>query len=460
MRCFHSKKLYMVLFMLMCVTTSAWAKDGVLAVNVNQSLSVSAYQVTRASIANPDIADIVIISDRELLLVGKKQGATTLRIWTANGEGYAYEVRVGNLDTASSAQIRKLLGYLDVKVSVIGNTVVLEGFVADQNEKQRAEQIAKAYSGNVINLLEVTNPKQVRLEVKVLEISSSKTNELGIQYGNIVDNDGTLIMGTPGIFMMGQSVGNAQTGHSWSNFGSYADIGATISALIKNGDAELLSAPNMVTMSGEKANILIGGEIPIPVAYDNNKVSVEWKEYGIKLDIEPLVDSRERIHSKVKAEVSDIDNATTHAVDLGGNIKIPALRTRRAESVVDMLSGSTMAIGGLISSEESKQITKFPLLGDLPVIGRFFRHTAKSKERKEIVILVTPTLVSEGDFPKMSNSMKKFQERTKNEPEDLPVPAKDDIKKADTGKEVLTVKAKVEENAQKNNQVQQERKNA
>lgn len=168
-------KIYIILLFFMCATASAWAKDGVLAVNVNQSLSVGLYQVTRASIANPEIADIVIISDREMVLIGKKPGTTTLHTWVAGGARYTYEVRVGNLDKASSEQIRELLGYPDVAVSVIGNTVVLEGEVEDQNEKQRAEKIAAAYSGNVVNLLEITNPKQVRLEVRVLEISSTKT---------------------------------------------------------------------------------------------------------------------------------------------------------------------------------------------------------------------------------------------------------------------------------------------
>lgn len=419
-KCFYTGKIYMVLLVLVCFTTPVWAKTGVLSVNVNQSLSVKVHQVTRASIANPGIADIVIISGEEMVLIGKKSGATTLHLWAGDGARYTYEVRVGNLDTASSELIRTLLGYPNATVSVIGNTVVLEGSVTDQNEKQRAEKIAAAYSGNVVNLLEITSPKQVRLEVRVLEISSTKAHNLGIQYGNTMpgSEEGTFTMGTPGVFMLGQSVPNNQTGHSWTDFGSYADVSATISALVKNGDAEILSAPNIVTMSGEKANILIGGELPIPVAYDNNKVSVEWKEYGIKLDIEPRVDSQGRIRSTVKAEVSNIDSTSSYTVNLSGGFVIPALRTRRAESVVEMPSGATMAIGGLISSEEGKQISKIPLLGDIPLIGKFFRHTAKSKERKEIIILVTPTLTSEEDTPKMSDTMKKFQEKVKNEPEE------------------------------------------
>lgn len=439
----YLRKICIVLLLFMCWANPVWARNSVLAVNVNQSLSVEVRQATRVSLANPEIADIVVISDGEIVVIGKKPGTTTLHIWADSGARYTYEVQVGSLDNASAEQIFGLLGYEDVEVSVVGGTVVLEGLVRDQGEKQRAEKIAAAYSGNVVNLLEITNPQQVRLEVRVLEIASTKAKNLGIQYGNTVqgDKENAFAMGAPGVFMFGQSVKNSQTGHAWKDFGSYADVGATISALVKNGDAEILSAPNIVTMSGEKANVLIGGELPIPVAYDNNKVSVEWKEYGIKLDIEPRVDSRDRIHSTVKAEVSNIDRTSNYTVNLNGGFVIPALRTRRAESVVEMPSGATMAIGGLISSEDSKQISRIPLLGDLPVIGKFFQHTARNKERTEIVILVTPILISEEDAPKMSGGMQAFRSKTEREPEDQSAAAARDD---GDGEKTKAVKARAE----------------
>lgn len=142
----------------------------------------------------------------------------------------------------------------------------------------------------------------------------------------------------------------------------------------------------------------------------DGEITVEWHPYGIKLNIEPQVIANDRITGKVEAEVSSLDSSSAAAVTTS-SIRIPALRTRKADVVVNMPSGNTMAIGGLISSEESKQVFKLPFLGDIPIIGKFFRNTAKSKERKEIIILVTPKLVDDNYIPKLSTEMKEFMKK-------------------------------------------------
>lgn len=365
----------------------AAAANKVLEINANDSLCLKeGYHIQRASIANPEIADVAVVSDTEIVVIGKQPGGTTLHVWYEGNHRVSYEVRVSKVNEAGAAKIEELLGYPGVEVRVVGDTAVLEGTVQDQNEKNRAEKIAEAYTGKVVNLLETSAPQQIRLEARILEISTDQAKKLGITYGG---------EGSIGVFQVGQGVTNSSVGQQWGSLGSYTDIRATISALVQNGEVEILSQPQITTLSGEKANILIGGQLPVPVAYEDNKISVEWKDYGIKLDIEPTVDSARRIRSVIKAEVSSIDFASSYAIDVGGNYRIPPLKTRKAEAVVDMPSGATMAIGGLISSEESKNITKVPLLGDLPILGKFFRHTEKSKERKEVVILITPTLASE-----------------------------------------------------------------
>ena len=146
---------------------------------------------------------------------------------------------------------------------------------------------------------------------------------------------------------------------------------------------------------------MIGGELPIPMSMKDNQISVEWREYGIKLNIEPTVDNKDNINSKVMAEVSSIDQSSALTVTTGG-VNVPALKSRKVETVLQLKSGNTMAVGGLIMSDESKSINKFPILGDIPIIGQFFRNTSKSKERKEIVILLTPILVSDDYVPTMS----------------------------------------------------------
>ena len=179
-------------------------------------------------------------------------------------------------------------------------------------------------------------------------------------------------------------------------------------ALVSNGKARILSRPSITTMSGHKADILIGGRIPIPTADGDGKISVDWREYGVRLNIEPVVDAENKITSKVHAEVSTLDYG--HGVTQNGFV-VPALASREADAVINVRSGMTMAIGGLLNSEDSKTVTKVPLLGDLPIIGQFFRHTSNTRDKREMIILITPTLVSDDSPVGMSQQMKgKYEE--------------------------------------------------
>jgi pilus assembly protein CpaC len=377
---------------------------GSITVAINHSLVMNMANVWRVAVANPEIADVVVVSESEILVVGKTSGITTLHTWSVNGHE-SFEIEVGDNNSMIANNIKNILGYNDVKVSKVNKTVILEGKVNDQYQKSRAEKVAEAYGEKVINLLELTNPKQVKIEAKILEISRDKLDNLGIKWGN---NPAT----APGVFSAGQSaiqsIPSQRDLFGW--FGSYDDLNAQIDALIQDGHAKILSQPNMVTVSGEKANILVGGEIPVPVSVNNNQISVVWKEYGIKLVISPEVNAEGLIASNVKAEVSSIDYTNPKAmVDLGNGLIIPALKTRKAETVITMPSGKTMAIGGLISSDDSKYVTKFPFLSEIPILGKFFTSSSTSKNTREILILMTPTLVDISEYsPSMTLGMKGF----------------------------------------------------
>ena len=185
-----------------------------------------------------------------------------------------------------------------------------------------------------------------------------------------------------------------------------------MNALVKKGDAKILSQPYIITMSGDKAEILIGGEIPVPVNTGDNAISVEWREYGIKLNIEPNVMQDNAVDSKIDTEVSSLDWSSAIAANGSNGSKIPGMRSRKASSHVQMRPGMTMAIGGLISSEDSKSIQKLPLLGDIPVLGQFFRTTSKSREKREIIILLTPILVDSDYKPIMSDEAARLSKLT------------------------------------------------
>lgn len=404
--------MFIGLSLFLFVISPVAAQTG-LALNINQSVYLDEKsEITRVAIANPAIADVTVISKTELLVVAKKEGTTTLYVWTVGGSHQEYSVNVRDYDGTTAAEIAQMIGDAGVRVEKIGDKILLKGTVENQFIKKRAEKIAELYGAKVINLLEMFNPTQIRIEAKILEISTDKVKKLGIQYANASDIDkdnGIVTIGPTGIFGFGQTFSNRRDSSN-SKLGSYADVNATLQALITKGDVRILSQPSLVTMSGEQANILIGGEIPIPTTNTNGQIAVEWREYGIKLHIEPQVDEKNSITSKVNAEVSTLDSSSSAAINLSSGLSIPALRSRKAETVIHLSSGSTMAIGGLISSDEGKQVIKVPFLSELPILGKFFRSTATSKEKKEIIILITPTLVDEKTPPAMSQDMQEMIE--------------------------------------------------
>lgn len=392
----------LIVFALVLMLVFPVSANGNIVIQVNNSTVLNWENVERIAVANPDIADVVIISSSEILIVGKTAGTTTLQVWSAAGRStYDVEVSVNNATIAND--IKAILGYPGIRVSKVNNVVLLEGMVNDQYQRVRAEKVANAYGEKVVNLLELSKPKQVKIEAKIVEISRDKTDKLGILWGNSVS--------TPGAFPFGQSSKNtiSDQGSVFGWFGTYSDINAELDALILNGNAKILSQPNMITLSGEKANILVGGEIPVPVSVSNGQIGIEWKEYGIKLDIAPEVSSDNLITSKVKAEVSSLDWNSAHQVSLGNNMYIPPIKTRKAETVITMISGQSMAIGGLISNEESKSVYKIPYLAEIPVIGKLFRSTSFSSGKTEVVIIMTPILVDPTDYiPPATSDMKKL----------------------------------------------------
>lgn len=384
--------LFAVMFVL--VMSSVAFAEGQITVDVNQSVTISLDQVERIAVASPEIADVLVASQSEVLVIGKSPGITTLNVWSSVGRS-TYEVKVGANDAMIADSLKSLLGYPDIRVSKVKTTILLEGTVSDQYQKNRAEKVAAAYGDKVVNLLEITHPKQIKIEAKIIEIDRDKTDKLGVNwYGGS--------NGTFGTFPFGQSSKNGVISKAFGNLGTYSEVNGTLNAMIQNGYARLLSQPNAITVSGEKANIFVGGQIAVPVSTNNDTTSIEWKDYGIKLEIEPEVNNENLIYSKVKAEVSSLDYSNTTT---SNSITIPAIKTRKAETVISLMSGQMMAIGGLISYDNSKSVSKLPLLGDLPLLGHIFQSKAYSNSVKEVIILMTPTLVDADYQTPMSDEM-------------------------------------------------------
>lgn len=410
----------------------------ILNVSVNGSRYMEDSGITRLAVGNPDIADIRLLSNNDYLVVGKKAGSTSLLVWSNNGR-QEYNVYVSGDDEGTEKAIQKAIGYPGVKVQMMNGKVLLRGKVKNQYEHDSAVKVAQLYLGsgggnassatangesqgaatdsNIIDLLDMTNPSQVRLEAQIIEINTSAERNLGIQYWSPTigsgSNSGTssdsgdnssddLSRGSSGLFYTGEKFYNRRGSFGW--LGShFSSINASLQALVTEGKARILSRPSITTMSGQKANILIGGRIPIPTSAGDGQIAIDWREYGIRLNIEPVVDAENKITSKVHAEVSTLDYG--HSVT-ENDFSIPAIASREADAVINVRSGMTMAIGGLLNSQDGKTVTKIPLLGDIPIIGQFFRHTQKTRDNRELLILITPTLVSDDTPVAMSQRMK------------------------------------------------------
>ncbi|MFU2419276.1 MAG: type II and III secretion system protein family protein [Bacteroidota bacterium] len=415
------KRIGLLLAAAMLSFGSACAAEPV-EVSLNESKYMAASGITRLAVGNPAIADVQLLSSGDFLLVGKKAGTTSLIVWSDGGRRTEYTVYVAGNDRGMASAIQDAIGYPKVHVQMIEDRVMLRGKVENQYEHDIALKIAGLYTGGdgsgVIDLLEMEHPSQIRLEAQIIEINSDYTKNLGIQYwsqtpgsnsnsGSSSDNpNNNITVGTAGLFYGGEDFSSTRKHGGW--LGSHvANVNVTLQALINEGKARILSRPSITTMSGKTANILIGGRIPIPVSDGNGNVSIDWHEYGMKLNIEPVVDSEDKITSKVHAEVSTLDYS--HGVKID-SFSVPGIATREAESEVNVRSGMTMAIGGLINSEDAKIVSKIPLLGDLPIIGRFFRHTSNTRDKREVIILITPTLVADDTPVPMSQRMKESYE--------------------------------------------------
>ncbi len=391
-------------------------------------------QIERVAIGNPQIADVRILGSSALNIVAFKSGSTSLTIWTADGVRQEFNIVVSASDVGTAALIEKTINLPNVKVEKIGDKVLLTGTVKNQYEKQYAESIASMFlkddvnqkeaangtlkmetNSRIINLLEMSNPSQINLEALVLDVSASDTKDLGFHYAQASNietdedtNFTTITFGTEGVFYGGQNYAR--------NGLPIPRIDVMVQALVSSGKAKVLSRPNITTLSGQKADIVVGGSLPYPVKNDNS-TSIVWKDYGIILHIEPTLDKDNKITSKIETEISSPDY--TNAVTIDGST-YPSMVKRTANAVINVPSGKIMAIGGLLNSQEQQALTKIPLLGDIPILGELFKYRETKKDKRELMILIRPRIVDDTTPVRMSpktqeyykQEMRQDQERT------------------------------------------------
>lgn len=302
-----------------------------------------------------------------------------------------------DLDTALRAVDAALPESITVK-RVGDEALMLEGSVGTEEELEQLGQITGMFEGRVpiLNLVTVVEPekRRVLVAVKVLELNRGADEDLGIDWGQYSGDPYDNAQFRPQPFLFGQIPGIS----GWPELYRFS---SQVHALIDRRKARILSEPNLLVNEGEEAEILIGGEIPVPIAQSGvggaATISVEWKPFGVNLRMRPTISpANDRVKLEIRPEVSSLDFGS--GVTVGG-LTIPALRTRRAETIVSVPDGGVLAIGGLIQSDQSKSVSKIPILGDLPIIGQLFRHDSFRNDKSELIILVLPQILDENGEP-------------------------------------------------------------
>jgi pilus assembly protein CpaC len=354
--------------------------------------------VTSVFVANPEVADVMVKSPRLIYLLGRRPGETTLyAVDDAENVILDSTVQVTHNLSKLVSEMQRLVPDGDVQVQSIDGGLVLAGAVATAAESEDARRLAQRFIGEgeeVINRLEVTAANQVNLRVRVAEVQRSILKQLGINWNVAAEYAGfTFGLVTSGFgassALLGSAVQQSHTfpvGYSSSNL----DANALIDALSDEGLVSLLAEPNLTALSGETASFLAGGEFPIPVAQDTDTITVEFKKFGVSLAFTPTLIGGRRISLRVAPEVSATSNENAVVV---GSFVVPSLTTRRAETTVELASGQSFAIAGLIQDRSQIDGDKVPGLGDIPVLGELFHSDKFSRKETELVIVVTPYIV-------------------------------------------------------------------
>ncbi|MCC8391169.1 type II and III secretion system protein family protein [Paraburkholderia sp. MMS20-SJTR3] len=359
------------------------------------------HALQRVAIGDPNVADVLIVKGDKrggVLLVGKAAGTTSLMVWTRDRElPLNYTV---NVTTPAAAS---LLGADTPSVKVLGSTALVSGSTATMESHQRAvvaAQGALGKDGTVFDTSTVANRAVVQVDVRVVEFSRSVLKEIGFNFmknnngftfGSFAPSSLTSFTGggTPALDVTSTTPISSAFNLIFNS--ASRGLFANLSLLEGNNLARVLAEPTLVALSGQSASFLAGGEVPVPVPQALGETSIEYKSYGIGLTVTPTVLSPQRIALKVAPEASQLD--FTHAVTIS-SVSVPAFITRRADTTVELGDGESFVIGGLIDRETASNVSKVPLLGDLPVLGAFFKQLSYQQSERELVIIVTPHLVS------------------------------------------------------------------
>ncbi|WP_167505760.1 type II and III secretion system protein family protein [Desulfosediminicola flagellatus] len=377
----------------------------------------SPWVIKRAHVVNPEVAELIYSKTQSpywVFVSGKSAGTTQLTLWGEKNRMLGtYEVIVSADATGLKKSLFDIFPEENIAVRSSGAYLTLTGTVTDSVKLSKVLTLAESYAPEkVINLLQVGGLQQVMLEVRIAEISKTTGKELGVNFAWAGDDNFALslldnLTAIPEDGWPGNPLSVSSSINSVLGFMTGDSLIVAIDALQEDGLMQILAKPTLIAQSGQNASFLAGGEFPYPVADGIDSISFEWKPFGIGLNFTPTVLGNDTISMVVTPEVSDLDFSTT--VSYAGYV-VPAIDTRRMSTVVELKDGQSFAIAGLLKDYVHESISKFPILGDIPILGALFRSTRYQKDETELVVIVTPHLVTPVDGDELALPTDSFQE--------------------------------------------------
>lgn len=370
----------------------------------NQQVYVHAKAVKRIAVGNPDVANIAMLTSHNIMITGKQAGATEISIWESEQAAAPAKQLKVTVSISTAVEKQRLQFSKSIKLLPAGNQVAITGDADSLEEHALARQAVDKKAEAPMDATSSSFDNQVQIDIKVVEVSRQNMMRAGFFLGKNSRNS-TIALGSPGNLSGVQTGDNGFTLNSASGFLPNASafnfvagnasrgLLGTLSILEANGFAYTLAEPSLTAFSGQSASFLAGGEFPVPIragAGGDSTVTIRYKEYGVRLMLTPTVLDANRIFLKVSPEVSEID--FSNAVQSGG-VAVPGLRVRRTDTSVALGNGESFVLSGLVSRNTLQNVDKLPGLGNLPIIGAFFRSTRFEREDKELLMIVTPHLV-------------------------------------------------------------------
>lgn len=366
--------------------------------------------VGRFSVSNPEVAEAVLVTPDQVLVNGKGFGQVNFIAWEQSGGGYlVFDVYVrANLSLIDS-QMRALFPKDDIRLSQANGSVVMSGSVSDLKTSAQAQSVVEAAGFKTVNMMAspVKSATQVQLQVRVAEVSRNRLKDFGTSYAYQGGSSGAYAnsgAGPSALSSVTNSVLNGTLSSALNLFVMGGNTVGMIRALQTQGALRELAEPNLIAMDGQEASFLAGGEFPVPIVQGGsgqNSVSIIFKEYGVRLNFKPTIIDEDHIRLELEPEVSTIDFA--NGVKFDGFL-IPALRTRRAKTGIELRDGQSFALAGLLDNTETRSLSKVPVLGDIPVLGQLFTSKSFQKNETELMFIVTAQLVkpmNRDDIPQM-----------------------------------------------------------